>query len=78
MAIESFTNRVYSYKTDVWAYGVTLWEIFSLGDEPYGDIPWTVQFVKGLLQGCRLAIPKFTSLEMLVKQKIYCHTGVFY
>ncbi|CAG0915831.1 unnamed protein product [Notodromas monacha] len=35
MSPESITRRIYSYASDVWAYGIVLWEIYSLGKVPY-------------------------------------------
>lgn len=31
MAIESIENNFYNNKTDVWSFGIVLWEIGSLG-----------------------------------------------
>ena len=38
MAIESLENLTFSTKTDVWAYGITVWEILTWGNTPYIDI----------------------------------------
>jgi serine/threonine protein kinase len=34
-APESITDNIYSEKTDVWSFGVTSWEILTLGDQPF-------------------------------------------
>ncbi|XP_065910180.1 tyrosine-protein kinase receptor TYRO3-like isoform X2 [Dysidea avara] len=38
MALESLLDGYFDEKTDVWSYGVTCWEIFTLGRIPYPGV----------------------------------------
>lgn len=57
MAIESIANGRYDSITDVWSYGVLLWEIFSLGEVPYPDIEVDETFDDKLKKGYRMSQP---------------------
>ena len=47
----------FSSKSDVWAYGVLMWEVFSLGKMPYGRLS-NAQVVQIIRDGSRLERPK--------------------
>lgn len=56
MAVESLTKATYNVKTDVWSFGVTLWELLTRGSTPYPDISnWDVRSY--LQDGRRMAKP---------------------
>ncbi|XP_029158097.1 receptor-like tyrosine-protein kinase kin-16 [Nylanderia fulva] len=38
MAPEALEDGIYTSKSDVWAFGVLMWEITSLGKRPYPEI----------------------------------------
>ena len=58
MASECFYGK-FSQKSDVWAFGVTMWEIFTLGkEEPYNDMS-DKQIIEDALKGKdRKILPK--------------------
>uniref|UniRef100_A0A671YPF9 Receptor protein-tyrosine kinase n=1 Tax=Sparus aurata TaxID=8175 RepID=A0A671YPF9_SPAAU len=39
MALESILHRRFTHQSDVWSYGVTVWELMTFGAKPYDMIP---------------------------------------
>ncbi|XP_054647638.1 receptor tyrosine-protein kinase erbB-3b isoform X2 [Dunckerocampus dactyliophorus] len=63
MALESILFRRYTHQSDVWSYGVTVWEMMSFGAEPYGSVQ--PQAVPGLLEkGERLSQPHICTIDV--------------
>ncbi|XP_077573887.1 tyrosine-protein kinase receptor Tie-1 [Stigmatopora nigra] len=69
MAIESLNYSVYTTKSDVWSFGILLWEIVSLGGTPYCGMTCAELYEK-LPQGFRMEKPKNCDNEVyeLMKQ----------
>ncbi|XP_046646413.1 fibroblast growth factor receptor 2-like [Daphnia pulicaria] len=57
MAIESLTDRIYSSQSDVWSYGVLLWELFSLGKVQCPGLDAGHHLVKEIQNGYRMEKP---------------------
>nr|XP_057928731.1 mast/stem cell growth factor receptor kita isoform X1 [Doryrhamphus excisus] len=64
MSPESIFECVYTFESDVWSYGILLWEIFSLGNSPYPGMPVDAKFYKMIKEGYRLESPEFAPSEM--------------
>ncbi|OQV21587.1 Epidermal growth factor receptor [Hypsibius exemplaris] len=62
LAPECIDRSIYSHKSDVWAYGVTIWEIMTYGGRPYENIP-TKSLLDHLECGERLPHPPICSTD---------------
>ncbi|XP_038075767.1 tyrosine-protein kinase receptor Tie-1-like isoform X2 [Patiria miniata] len=57
LAIESLTRRMYKSKSDVWSFGIVLWEIATFGATPYPGIQSKL-LAKRLQEGYRMPKPE--------------------
>uniref|UniRef100_A0A4W3I2A5 Fibroblast growth factor receptor n=1 Tax=Callorhinchus milii TaxID=7868 RepID=A0A4W3I2A5_CALMI len=63
MAPEALFDRVYTHQSDVWSFGVMLWETFTLGGSPYPGIP-VEELFKLLKEGHRMDKPANCTHEL--------------
>ena len=57
MAPESILDRKYSILSDIWSYGVFVWEVFSMADKPYSELT-ADGAINAILRGHRLDKPE--------------------
>ncbi|PVD18899.1 hypothetical protein C0Q70_21457 [Pomacea canaliculata] len=69
-APESVNYGHFSHASDVWSFGVTLWEMFSFGESPYGDKKG-VEVVDFIERGKRLPQPEKCP-DTVYKQMLRC------
>eukprot|EP00062_Callorhinchus_milii_P001162 gi/632935952/ref/XP_007891873.1/ PREDICTED: vascular endothelial growth factor receptor 1-like [Callorhinchus milii] len=64
MAPESIFDKIYTNQSDVWSFGVLMWEIFSLGASPYPGVQIDEEFCHRLKEGTRMRPPEYSTPEI--------------
>ncbi|XP_077514213.1 epidermal growth factor receptor isoform X4 [Amblyomma americanum] len=63
LALECIQHRIFTHKSDVWAFGVTVWELLTYGMRPYEHVP--ARDVPDLLEkGERLNQPSICTIDV--------------
>lgn len=64
MAIESIGDQIFSTYSDVWSFGIVLWELFTLGKVPYPGLVADSGLYLKLKDGYRMEKPKNATQEI--------------
>jgi len=74
MAPECLTEKKYSQKSDVWSFGVVIWEILHPGSIPYPDLDAFMAAHKVISRAAQLEVPDFEVAPTLHKVMNDCFT----
>ncbi|XP_070544684.1 uncharacterized protein [Ptychodera flava] len=72
MAPECLSSQHFDTKSDVWSFGVLLWEVMTRGATPYAGID-NLDLTRHLKKGNRLPMPKYLSTKLYnVMRRCWC------
>jgi len=63
MAPESLRHKVYTHKSDVWSFGITVWEVLTFGARPYLGLN-SKEIIKLIFGGQRLEQPATATIDL--------------
>lgn len=63
LAPECFKERIFTHKSDVWAFGVTIWELLTWGGKPFEEYE-PIEVPAAIEAGARLEKPAHVSIEI--------------
>lgn len=64
MAIESIRDKLFSTQSDIWSFGIVLWELFTLAKTPYPGMEADERLYNKLVDGYRMEAPPYAPKEM--------------
>ncbi|ODN05825.1 Vascular endothelial growth factor receptor 3 [Orchesella cincta] len=64
LSLETILDMQFSTYSDIWSFGVTIWELFQLGETPWSKYTFGMEFVNGLKRGNRMGTPQFATQNM--------------
>ncbi|XP_070574025.1 fibroblast growth factor receptor homolog 1-like [Ptychodera flava] len=64
MPPESLTRGIFQFESDMWSFGVFLWELASLGKAPFVDVNNSNEIIRLVLSGERLEKPTRCRLRL--------------
>ncbi|XP_053679875.1 tyrosine kinase receptor Cad96Ca [Anopheles nili] len=73
MATESLYDNIFTVKSDIWSFGILMWEIVTLGSTPYPGIA-AADVMRKVRDGYRLEKPEHCRRE-LYNIMFYCWAG---
>src|SRR5687768_14107995 len=62
LSIEALVRKIFSEKSDVWAFGVLMYEVFSFGEVPYKNVIFE-ELIELLQSGQRAGCPEAANRE---------------
>lgn len=63
MAPESFVDGIFTYKTDIWSFGILIYEIITFGQIPYNMLT-NAEVFESIKSGDTLTLPEECTDEL--------------